>query len=101
MICVKTSIPLEELARFYAKTGHHLKDEIELYYMYDEVLEEYYLGFADDMIVIRNTSMTLDNGTVTEESLDLEIVSHDTYIKKAESKMSPEFNTLSAGISNG
>lgn len=69
MIKIKVTISDEELSQFYKKTNQVLKPDLDLHYIKDDVTNEYYLAFADDMIVIKNTSITLDNGIVTEQSV--------------------------------
>ena len=99
MIKVTAVITDEENSEFYEQTRQELPPEITLYYMPDDVTGEYYLCFADDMIVIRNTSMTLDNGSVTEEGVKID-AENKVYIQKAINKAMSS-SSINSGLNDG
>lgn len=80
MINLTAVIPKEILDVFNKDTDLNFDQNVTLSFAYNELTEDYYLAFVNDLIVIHNNVVTLNNGLITTESLsylDEEKTSHE------------------------
>lgn len=69
MITLNAKISSEDLEKFNKETNSDITSDIVLSYAFNNLTNEYYLAFVNDLIVIHNDIITLNHGVVTPESL--------------------------------
>ena len=79
MITLNAKISSEDLKKFNKETNSDITSDVVLSYAFNNLTNEYYLAFVNDLIVIHNDIITLNHGVVTPESLTyLETTSVET-----------------------
>lgn len=79
MITLNAKISSEDLEKFNKETNSDITSDVVLSYAFNNLTNEYYLAFVNDLIVIHNDIITLNHGVVTPESLTyLETTSVET-----------------------
>lgn len=69
MITLNAKISSEDLEKFNKETNSDITSDVVLSYAFNNLTNEYYLAFVNDLIVIHNDIITLNHGVVTPESL--------------------------------
>lgn len=69
MITLNAKISSEDLKKFNKETQSDITSDVVLSYAFNNLTNEYYLAFVNDLIVIHNDIITLNHGVVTPESL--------------------------------
>ena len=69
MITLNAKISSEDLEKFNKETNSDITSDNVLSYAFNNLTNEYYLAFVNELIVIHNDIITLNHGVVTPESL--------------------------------
>ena len=69
MITLNAKISSEDLEKFNKETNSDITSDVVLSYAFNNLTNEYYLAFVNDLIVIHNDIITLNHGVVTPERL--------------------------------